>query len=157
MLEMAEGAFKNANENNEVKVIVFSGNDKPFSAGFDLNEIKKGPAEMKTLVTRGMKFGHSIFLNPKPVIMYTKGHTLAMGAILLLASDYCLAVDNEKAKVGLNETAIGITMPQIAIEFARHKMPPKFLEKSILKAEIYNMKEAMKAGYIDDVCMDAEK
>ena len=43
MLEMAEGAFKNANENNEVKVIVFSGNDKAFSAGFDLNEIKKGP------------------------------------------------------------------------------------------------------------------
>ena len=113
---------------------------------------------MKTLVTRGMKFGHSIsFLNPKPVIMYTKGHTLAMGAILLLASDYRLAVDNEKAKVGLNETVIGITMPQIAIEFARHKMPPKFLEKSILKAEIYNMKEAMKADIIDDVCMDAEK
>ena len=130
MLEEVEKAFSEAEKSDEVKLVVFTGNNKAFSAGFDLNEIKKGPAEMKNLVTRGMKFGHTMFLYPKPVIILTRGHTVAMGAILLLASDYCLAVDNEKAKIGLNETAIGITMPQIAVEFGRFRLPPKYFEQS---------------------------
>ena len=115
MLDLAE-SIKKGEEDKEVKIVV-SGNDNAFSAGFDLSEIKKGPVEMKALVTRGMKFGHKMFLFPKPIVIVTKGHTLAMGAILLLAADYCVGVQNDKAKIGLNESAIGITMPQIAVEF----------------------------------------
>ena len=150
MLEEVEKAFSEAEKSDEVKLVVFTGNNKAFSAGFDLNEIKKGPAEMKNLVTRGMKFGHTMFLYPKPVIILTRGHTVAMGAILL-ASDYCLAVDNEKAKIGLNETAIGITMPQIAVEFGRFRLPPKYFEQSFLKADIYSMKQACDVGYISQL------
>ena len=143
MLDLAEEALKKAEEDKEVKVVVMTGNDNAFSAGFDLSEIKKGPIEMKALVTRGMKFGHKMFLFPKPIVIVTKGHTLAMGAILLLAADYCVGVQNDKAKIGLNESAIGITMPQIAVEFGRFRLPARYFERSFLKADIYNMTEAI--------------
>lgn len=152
MLALAEEAFKKAEEDKDVKVVVITGNDTAFSAGFDLTEIKKGPAEMKTLVTRGMKLGHKMFLFPKPIVVVTKGHTLAMGAILLLAADYCIGVQNEKAKIGLNESAIGITMPQIGVEFGRFRLPKRYFERSFLKADIYNMTEAVEVGYLAEVC-----
>ena len=41
MLDLAEEAFKKAEEDKEVKVVVMTGNDNAFSAGFDLSEIKK--------------------------------------------------------------------------------------------------------------------
>ena len=71
-----------------------------------------------------------------------------MGAILLLASDYCLAVDNEKAKIGLNETAIGITI--LAVEFGRFRLPPKYFGNPF-KADIYSMKQACDVSYISQL------
>ena len=156
LLELIEEAFTKAETDDVVKVIQVMGNAKAFSAGFDLNEIKKGPEEMKRLVLRGMRFGKRIFLNEKPIVLVSHGHTLAMGAILFLAADYRVGIENPKAKVGLNESLIGITMPQFAVELARFRLSPAYIGRSLLKAEIYDMPKAKEVGYFDSVVSQAD-
>lgn len=130
--------------------VLIIGNKKALSAGFDLSVMGKPPSpEVADLFKQGSELMIRLFAFPRPVVMASTGHALALGAIMLLTGDVRIAADLPKAKVGMNEVAIGMAAPVLAIELARHRMPAKFLPRATTMAEIFTVEGAVEAGYFD--------
>ena len=73
-----------------------------------------------------------------------------MGAFLMLACDYRIGLEGE-FKIGLNETLIGMTMHEFGIELARYRIPLDYFNRSVINAELYSPKAAVKAGFYDSI------
>ena len=146
MFEQLEKAFDAAE--NEKKIVLLRGREGLFSGGFDLKEISKGPKEAIALTTRGSQFARRIIAFPTPVIGFSTGHCIAMGAFLMLACDYRIGVDGDY-KVGLNETMIGMTMHHFGLELARSRLPNNFFNRCVFNAEMFSPMEAVNAGFYD--------
>ena len=129
-------------------VVVLKGREGRFSGGFDLKEMYKGPEEAKLLTKRGSEFAVRLLSFNTPVIGVSTGHCIAMGAYTMLACDYRIGADGD-FKIGLNETAIGMPMHRFGIELGRYKIPKNYFNRSLINGEIFNPKDAMRAGYYD--------
>ena len=92
-----------------------------FSAGFDLDEMTASVEGMRALVVRGARFWLRIYGLGMPTVAACTGHALAGGAITLLSCDLRIGAD-VPAKIGLNEVAIGLTLPKFATELARDRL-----------------------------------
>lgn len=91
-----------------------------------------------------------IFTHPQPVTVAVTGHALAAGALLVLACDTRIGAEGP-AKIGLNETAIGMGLPAYAMELAQARLAPAHLTRAAVQAEIYDPAGAVAAGYLDEV------
>jgi enoyl-CoA hydratase len=91
-----------------------------------------------------------LYLHPQPVVVAVTGHALAAGALLVLVCDVRIGAD-VPAKIGLNETSIGMPLPQFATELARDRLTPTALVRATLAAEVYDPVGAVRAGYLDRV------
>lgn len=139
----------------EDKVVIITGQDGIFSGGFDLKIMKSSLDEAKKLVTRGSQLSHRMLSFPQPIIIACNGHAIAKGAFLLLSADYRIGVDGD-FKIGLNEVLIGMTMHHAGIAIAKSRLNEVYLNRSVVNAEIYNPKDAVKAGFLDLLCPSAE-
>ncbi len=84
---------------------------------------------------------------PRPVLSVCTGYDYPAGAFLLLASDVRLALAGE-FRIGLDETAIGLTLPHFVLELTRHRStPPGFAR--IAGAQMCDPEEAARLGYVD--------
>lgn len=131
-------------------IVVLTGREGMFSGGFNLKEMQAGPKEAMILTSKGSKLARRIMAFPKPVIALSTGHSIAMGAFLLLACDYRMIADGDY-KVGLNETLIGMTMHNFGIEIARYRLAKNYFNRCVINAEIFNPKGAVHAGFIDRI------
>lgn len=130
-------------------VAVLRGRAGIFSAGFDLKVFQQGPEASRTMVKMGGELILRLLRFPRPVMTVCTGHAYPMGAFLMLAADARWAVDGPW-RIGLNETAIGLTVPQFAIELARHRLSaPGFARVSA--AALMSPPDALRAGYVDAV------
>lgn len=132
-------------------LVVLVGRPGRFSAGFDLKVMGQGDAAMAQLVIGGAKLALRLLSFPTPVIMACTGHGLAMGGLLLLSADYRIGVSGDY-KIGLNEVAIGMTMPWFGVELARGRLTPAHFSRAVNNAEIYSPEGAVAAGFLDQVC-----
>jgi len=90
---------------------------------------------------------------PLPVLTVCTGHAYPMGAFLMLAADVRLGFAGSW-RIGMNEVAIGLTVPKFALELARHRLtPPGFAR--ITTAAMFGPEEAVRLGYLDRV-LDAD-
>lgn len=134
----------------EAKALVIFGRSGVFSAGFDLKEIGKGPAESKALVDRGAGLLLRLFRYPLPVVAASAGHAIAAGALLMLASDTRIGVSGD-AKYGLNETAIGMTLPPFGLQIGLCRLSKRYQTEAMIQAKLYEGEDALKAGFLDQV------
>jgi enoyl-CoA hydratase len=134
----------------DAKAVVLLGRVGVFSAGFDLKEIGKGPAESKALVDRGAALLFRLFTFPMPVVAASAGHAIAAGALLLLASDTRIGVGGD-AKYGLNETAIGMSLPPFGLQMGLCRLSKRHQTEAMIQAHLYDAESAQKVGYLDQV------
>ncbi|MEM8765846.1 MAG: crotonase/enoyl-CoA hydratase family protein [Pseudomonadota bacterium] len=134
----------------EAKAVVVTGRDGVFSAGFDLKEIQKGPEAAAALVGKGAKTFLRLFSHSQPVVMACTGHAIAAGAFLLLTGDNRIGAAGE-FKLGLNETAIGMSFPVFGIQLATARLDPRHLTRAVVQSELYDPDGAVAAGYLDRV------
>ena len=132
----------------ENKVVILTGQSGIFSAGFDLKVMTKSADSAKELVTKGSQLSLRMLSFPKPIIVACSGHAIAKGAFLLLSADYRIGVEGD-FKIGLNEVMIGMTMHHAGIAIAKARLSEVYLNRSVNNAEIYNTKDAIKAGFLD--------
>lgn len=135
---------------SEASCVLWLGRPGRFSAGFDLSVMSQGRHAVTELVAKGAKLALRVYESPVPVVLGVTGHALAMGAILLMAADRRIAMAGD-FKIGLNEVAIGMTLPNFGIEFAKARLHPAHLTRSVANAWIYRPDEAVEAGYVDQV------
>ena len=139
----------------ENKVVILTGQNGIFSAGFDLKVMTKSSESAKELVIKGSKLSLRMLSFPQPIIVLCSGHAIAKGAFLLLSSDYRIGVAGD-FKIGLNEVMIGMTMHHAGIAIAKARLSEVYLNRSVNNAEIYNPKEAIKAGFLDMIVPEKE-
>jgi len=148
MLRALHGAFDQAERDGTV--VILSGRDGYFSAGFDLKTIAGGPEQLREMLTLGATLAQRLLSFPRPVVATCTGHAYPAGAFLLLSSDTRIGAAGE-FRIGLNEVKIGLTLPWFAIELARHRLLPPYFDRGLVTATMYDPDEAVTAGFLDRV------
>jgi enoyl-CoA hydratase len=134
---------------------ILTGRQGRFSAGFDLQTLTGGGPDGPKLLTAGFELSERLLSFPLPVVIACTGHALAMGAFLLLSADYRVGVDGP-FKIGANEVAIGLTMPETALEICKQRVSMTHLSRVVINAEIFAPAEAMAAGFLDRVVPETD-
>ena len=121
------------------------------SGGFDLKVIKGGDQDALTrMLTLGVQTLMRLYGLPLPLVTAATGHAVALGAFILLASDYRFGTAGA-FKVGLNETAIGLTLPAFGNELAEARLSRRHLTQATLLARLYAPAAAVDVGFLDEV------
>jgi len=134
----------------EADAAVLLGRPGRFSAGFDLSVMTQGPEAARQLVAGGAHLALRMAEAPIPIVAACSGHALAMGSLLLLASDFRVGARGD-FKIGLNEVAIRMTLPGFAIELARERLSRRHLGPATVLAEIVDPDRATDVGWLDRV------
>ena len=148
LMAALEAAEKDAN------AVVITGRTGMFSAGFDLGTMGEGPAAAAEMVAKGGNLALQIYRHPKPIIAAVGGHAVAMGLFMAMVCDYRIGAKG-KFKFQANETAIGMTLPDFGIEFARAALSKRHYDRVIVQSEIYGPEAAADCGMLDEV-VDAD-
>jgi len=147
VLEEIEKIFKSLAPREDVNVVVFTGGEKYFSAGFDLNEIRKlEKVSNEAYIDLFHRAYRSIMFCPQPVICAVGGAAIAGGFDLTMMCDIRYASD--RAKFGQREIVLSLT-PIIdplwrIIGMGRAK-------EVALTGRIYDAFEAERMGYVSKV------
>lgn len=129
-------------------VLVLTGREGKFCAGFELDTMKAGGEGKERLLTEGFALSYRLMNWATPVLLASTGHALAYGAVLLLSSDYRISEDTN-AKLGLNEIAIGVAMPEYGVDLVRERIAQPHQIPALANSVLYSPKEAVNAGYLD--------
>jgi enoyl-CoA hydratase len=136
-------------------IVVLTGRSGIFSGGFDLKVLGGGGPDAGLMLEEGFLLALRLLEHPTPVVIACTGHAVAMGSFLLLSADYRIGVDGPYRLVA-NEVAIGLTMPQAAIEICRQRLAPAHFNRAVLLAEPYAPSDGTAAGFLDRVVAEAE-
>jgi enoyl-CoA hydratase len=139
-----------ARAEKEASAIVLAGRAERFCAGFDLRAMMSGRDAAIATLRQGVDVLLGFYGTPLPLVVACTGHALAGGALLALTGDLRLGAAGP-FKVGLNEVAIGLPVPLLAMEFARDRLSKRALTRATLLANIYTPEDAVDAGYLDGV------
>ena len=149
MLNAIHAAFDQAEKDKAVVLLKARG--KHFSAGFDLNVFARGGAQDQYLMVKaGAELALRILSFPTPVVTACQGNAYPMGAFLILSSDHRIAAEGDY-RIGMNEVAIGLTVPRFAIEIARQRLTPAYFSRTVMTGEMFGPEEAVTAGFFDRV------
>jgi enoyl-CoA hydratase len=132
----------------ENAVVMLSGRDGMFSAGFDLAVLRAGGDDAAAMLHGGFELAVRLLAFPTPVLIECTGHAIAMGVFLLLSGDYRVGADGPY-KVVANEVAMGLTMPWAAIEICRQRLTPAHFHRVVSLSELYTPEGAVDAGILD--------
>lgn len=132
----------------EASAAVLIGRPDKFCAGFDLRVMMSGPQHATALLKHGAELLLALYGAPFPLVVACTGHAIAGGSLVVLTGDVRIAAAGA-FKIGLNEVAIGLPVPVLAMELARDRLTAAALPQATLGARIYNPDEAALAGYID--------
>lgn len=151
MIADVSAALAEAEADTDVVSAVLTGREGRFSAGFDLSVMQGGNfGDIISLVADGGDLVRTIYGCGVPVVAACTGHALAAGALMLLGSDVRLGTDGP-FKIGLNEVAIGMTLPDWAHTIAVERLSTRHIQRAIANARITGPADAVEVGYLDRV------
>jgi len=135
--------------------ILFTGTDDAFSAGLNLKEVGSlEPDGMDAFLDRLESFFRTVWLYPGPTAAAVTGHAIAGGCILAMCCDVAIATNNPKARIGLNEVAIGLRFPPGLLNFVRKSIGPRHLSEVVLGAGLHGPDDAARLGLVHAVSDD---
>ena len=144
-------AIGEAEADESVGALVINGRPGRFSAGFDLGVMfGDDMSAIINLVADGGALVHRLYGCQVPVVAACTGHALAAGALVLLGCDVRIGADIE-AKVGLNEVAIKMVLPDWAFTIAGERLSNRHAQRALATARITTPRDAVDVGYIDEV------
>ncbi|MAH84539.1 MAG: enoyl-CoA hydratase [Rhodospirillaceae bacterium TMED8] len=143
--------FEEAMANDEVRVIVVTGNEEVFVAGADLKELST-----KTTVDWAFSDARRVWriigACPKPIIAAVNGFALGGGCELALHCDIIVA--GEKAKLGLPEISVGVMPGGGGTQRLTRTIGKYKAMKMMLTGEWVTSQEACDMGMISEVVAD---
>ena len=136
-------------------MVILTGREAVFSAGFDLKVMKRGGAEALRMLRAGYRLPARVLAHPYPVVAACNGHVMAMGVFLMLSADYVIGSRGD-FRIAANEVAIGLTMPRIAAAMLRHRLHPAAFQRAVTLSETFDPEAALGAGFFDELVDPAE-
>lgn len=144
-------ALRSAEEDDDIGAVVLHGRPGRFSAGFDLGVMMDGDLNaIVRLVAAGGELVRTLYGCSVPVVAASTGHALAAGALMLLGCDVRIGSD-EPAKVGLNEVAIKMVLPDWALTIAEARLSKRHMQRAIVNARVTTPTDAIDVGFLDEV------
>jgi len=134
----------------EGRVVVLTGRQGVFSAGFDLAVLRSGGEEALEMLEAGFELAARVLAFPTPVVVAVPGHAVAMGLFLVACGDYRIGITGPY-RLTANEVAIGLTMPRAAVEILRQRLTPAHFNRAVILAEQFSPEDAVGAGLLDRV------
>lgn len=120
MTEITE-TFEALGRDDQVRVIIVTGDGRGFMAGADIKEYAaQGDADFDAFQMRGRRMYAAIEDNPKPVIAAVNGFALGGGFELVLSCDIVIAAST--AKMGLPEIKLGLVPGGGGTQRSVHKL-----------------------------------
>ena len=142
-------AITEAENDDDIGAVVIAGRPGRFSGGFDLGVIQGGDAAaIGEMVSSGGELVAQAYGSTVPVVAACTGHAVAAGALLLLGCDHRVGPAAD-VKIGLNEVAIGLTLPDWAMAIALERLSRRHLQASVVNARLYDGSGAVDAGFLD--------
>ncbi len=131
-------------------IVVLTGRESVFSAGFDLHVMKRGGVDALRMLRAGYALTARVMSYPYPVVVACNGHVMAMGVFLMLSADYVIGSRGD-FKISANEVAIGLTMPRVAAAMLRHRLTPAAYQRAVTLSEFFDVESALSAGFFDEL------
>jgi len=140
----------------DAAAVILRGRDGMFSGGLNLKVLQGStPEALLELLSRFGRTMHRVWLEPRPVVAACTGHSVAGGTILAMAADHAVAARGE-FRWGLNETAIGMVMPEWILAIARANVRADRYEDLILSGALISPEAAVEAGFADELADPAD-
>ncbi len=145
-------AFVSARLDDEVAVVLITGDKSCFTAGNDLKDFMEHPPENEDSAV--FRFLHTVADFPKPLIAAVNGPAVGIGTTLLLHCD--LVISGESAVFQLPFVNLGLVP-----EFASSYLLPLRVGQAkaaewLLTGKTFGASEANAAGLINDVFQDEQ-
>lgn len=129
----------------DVGAVVLTGNGRVFGAGVDLPALLDGDDDA---IADFLDALADLVLAPvrsdTPVVAAVDGHAIAGGAVLLLACDHALLTDDDRARIGLSELAVGVPFPPAPWTVVANRLPDL---EPVVTAALYGTDEAVTRGF----------
>lgn len=152
MIRELEGIVMQIRWDDAVKAVVMaSANDRFFSAGADIEEIKEQPGEYIGLLSQTSKETMmKIRATPKVWVAAIDGHCMGGGLELAMACDVRFA-GNGNWKVGLPEVNLGLIPGEGGTQFAGRVMGPGKALMYMVTGEAFGPQQAYEFGFFDEL------
>ncbi len=135
--------------------VLLVGEGDAFSAGLDLKELGGlDPAGIERFLGILDDLVVALFEYPGPTVAAINGHAIAGGCVLALCCDHRVATTNARARIGLNEVAIGLRFPPRVLALARARLGPLNERRVLLEGGLYAPTEALALGLCDELADD---
>lgn len=147
-------AVKKVREDDSLKGLIFTGDGRFYCSGFDLPTFLgfKGREDVLNFFNVEEEMLYEIFTCPKPVVAAINGHCTAGGFIISMGCDYRIAVDNPKAKMGMTETKIGMSLTIAEMELVRSGCNSERTVRDIMyNGERHSFEACKEMGIIDQI------
>jgi len=133
--------------------VLLTGAGDAFSAGLDLKEVAGldvgGVEAFLGLLGR---LTAALFDYPGPTVALVNGHAIAGGCVLALCCDHRVGIRGARARIGLNEVAIGLRFPGRLLRILHHQLPR--LDRVVLDAGLHGPEAAHGLGLLDELGAD---
>ena len=150
MIETVNSLLSRA-QAEEAKAVVLMGRPGLFSGGFDLKVIRgDDPEAARAMSLGGARLMMRLYGFPLPLVIAATGHAVALGAFCLLTGDYRVGTAGD-FRIGLNETAIGMSLPPFGLMLANERLSKRHLSRAAIAATMFTPDEARDAGFLDEV------
>ncbi|WP_327037439.1 enoyl-CoA hydratase/isomerase family protein [Moraxella canis] len=150
-------AFEDLGADDEVRVVMLAGRGKSFSAGADLNWMKKaGEADLDENIAdaeRLAKMLQTLATLPKPTIARVHGAALGGGMGLASTCDICIA--STEAKFATSEVRLGLA-PSTISPYVIRALGERQARRYFLTAERIDAQTAYHIGLAHEVCAPDE-
>jgi len=149
MIGDVAAAFERAERDGAA--VLLTGRAGVFSGGFDLGTLRGGDAaEITAMVREGFELTAQVLAHPRPVVIASPGHAIALGLFLLLCGDLRIGV-RSGGRFSANEVAIGLSVPETALAIMRYRLTPAAVDRAALTAAAFEPEEAAAVGFLTEL------
>ncbi len=157
MMDALTDAFLALAEDRAVRVVVLGGAGRSFSAGADLEWMRRaagyGEEENRADARRLAAMLQAVDQCPKPVVARVQGAALGGGTGLVAACDVAIAA--ERASFGTTEVRFGL-LPAVISPFVLRAVGPRHARRLFLTGERIDARRALEIGLVHEVVAEAE-
>jgi enoyl-CoA hydratase/carnithine racemase len=133
------------------RAVMISGRPGMFSAGLDVPALLAlDRAGLDAFWGGFFALLRTLAASPLPVCAAMNGHAPAGGMVLGLFCDRRVAASGE-FKLGLNETQVGLPVPEIILAAHRRLIGPRESERLAVPGALVEPEEALRVGLVDEL------